>query len=185
MNINLKQKNVFEVWLKAASVCMLSLVLFACNGDQGDDLDAFMKNAGNDMQVKVKPLPEVKPYLALQYNADNLLNDPYKPRKATSKSTGILPNLSRPKEPMEAYPLEGIQYVGSLAKGKLTYALLKTPDSGLQQVKVGNFIGQNYGMITNITDSEVSIKEIVQDDLSGDWVERVSTLTLMEESASK
>ncbi|MGB2833803.1 MAG: pilus assembly protein PilP [Methylotenera sp.] len=166
--------------VRVMAVCIFTLSLVACNGDQGDDLDAFMNNAGNDMQARIKPLPEVKPYLALQYNADNSLSDPFKPRKATTKSTGILPNLSRPKEPMEAYPLESIKYVGHLSKGKLTYALLKTPDNGVQQVKPGNFIGQNYGLVTKVTDSELVLKEIVQDDLSGDWVERVTTLALQE-----
>ncbi len=179
MKNSLKLKYALDLQSKAV-VCLLSLALVACGESVGDDLDAFIKNAGSDMQVKIKPLPEVKPYLALQYNADNLLNDPFRPRKATSKATGILPNFNRAKEPLEAYPLESIQYVGLLSKGKLAYALLKTPDSGIQQVKVGNFIGQNYGMITKITDSEVSLKEIVQDDLSGDWVERQSALTLQE-----
>ncbi len=165
---------------KVATIGILSLSLIACGDDQGDDLDAFMKNAGNDMQVHIKPLPEVKPYLALQYNSDNMLNDPFKPRKATTKATGILPNFSRAKEPMEAYPLESIRYVGHLAKGKVIYALLKTPDSGLQQAKLGNFIGQNYGMITSITDSEVALKEIVQDELSGDWIERETKLSIQE-----
>jgi type IV pilus assembly protein PilP len=58
--------------------------------------------------------------------------------------------------------------------------LLLTPDNGVQQVKVGNYVGQNFGMITNITDSEVVLKEIVQDELSGDWIERVSNLSLQE-----
>lgn len=180
MNNKLKQKSVFDIPLKVISIGIVSLSLTGCGGGEGDDLDAFMKNAGNDMQVSIKPLPEVKPYLALQYNADNMLNDPFKPRKATTKASGILPNFSRAKEPMEAYPLESIKYVGHLAKGKLIYALLKTPDNGLQQAKIGNFIGQNYGMITSITDSEVTLKEIVQDDLSGDWIERVSNLALQE-----
>lgn len=163
-----------------ALVVFGSFLLASCSDGQGDDLDAFIKNAGNEMQIKIKPLPEVKPYLALQYNADNILNDPFRPRKASTKATGILPNFNRAKEPMEAYPLESIQYVGHLSKGKLAYALLKTPDNGVQQAKVGNFIGQNYGMITKITDGEVLLKEIVQDDLSGDWVERQTTLTLQE-----
>lgn len=180
MNNKLKQKSVFDIPLKVISIGIMSLSLVGCGDGDGDDLDAFMKNAGNDMQVSIKPLPEVKPYLALQYNADNMLNDPFKPRKATTKASGILPNFSRAKEPMEAYPLESIKYVGHLAKGKLIYALLKTPDNGLQQAKIGNFIGQNYGMITSITDSEVTLKEIVQDDLSGDWIERVSNLALQE-----
>ena len=67
-----------------------------------------------------------------------------------------------------------------ISRSKLTYALLKTPDNGVQQVKIGNFVGQNYGMVTKITDNEVTLKEIVQDDLSGDWVERTSTLTLQD-----
>jgi len=180
VNTNIGQNYEFATTLKVAFALMLCLLLVACNGDQGDDLDAFMKNAGNEMQVKIKPLPEVKPYLALQYNADNLLNDPFRPRKASTKATGVLPNFNRAKEPMEAYPLESIQYVGHLSKGKFAYALLRTPDSGIQQAKVGNFIGQNYGMITKITDGEISLKEIVQDDLSGDWIERQTTLTIQE-----
>lgn len=176
----MRQSNLFGAKLQITLVFAISILLVACSDDQGDDLDVFMKNAGNDMQVKIKPLPEVKPYLALQYNADNALNDPFRPRKASTKVAGILPNFNRAKEPMEAYPLESIQYVGHLSKGKLAYALLKTPDSGIQQAKVGNFIGQNYGMITKITDSEVTLKEIVQDDLSGDWVERQTVLTIQE-----
>lgn len=180
VNISIKQWGYLYRALQLIVIGVVSASLFACSGEQGDDLDEFMKNAGNDMQARVKPLPEVKPYLALQYNADNSLSDPFKARKATSKATGILPNLSRPKEPMEAYPLESIKYVGHLSKGKLIYALLRTPDSGVQQVKLGNFVGQNYGMVTQITDSEVVLKEIVQDDLSGDWVERETSLTLQE-----
>ncbi|MGB4811707.1 MAG: pilus assembly protein PilP [Methylophilaceae bacterium] len=180
MNISIKQKYISGIWLKGTLICLSSLLLVACNNDQGDDLDAFIKNAGTDMQVKIKPLPEVKPYLALQYNADHSLNDPFKPRKATTKASGVLPNLNRAKEALEAYPLESIEYVGLLAKGNLIYALLKTPDNGIQQVKVGNFVGQNYGMITKINENELSLKEIVQDDISGDWVERMTTLALQE-----
>ena len=155
-------------------------ILAACDSNEGDDLDKFMRDAANDMRVKIKPLPEVRPYLALQYNADGTLGDPFRARKASSKSGALQPNLNRPKEPMEAYPLESIKYVGLISRNKLTYALLKTPDSGVQQVKIGNYVGQNFGIVTQITDGEVTLKEIVQDDLSGDWVERVSTLTLQD-----
>ncbi|MBA3695551.1 MAG: pilus assembly protein PilP [Methylotenera sp.] len=156
-------------------------MLTACGGNEGDDLDKFMRDAANDMRIKIKPLPEVKPYLALQYNADGTLSDPFKARKASNnKSSALQPNLNRPKEPMEAYPLESVKYVGLISRNKLTFALLKTPDSGVQQVKIGNYVGQNFGKVTQITDSEVTLKEIVQDDLSGDWVERLTTLTLQE-----
>jgi len=180
VSLRLKLKPTYKMWLKISSICLLSLGLVACDGDEGDDLDNFIKNSAKDMRPRIKPLPEVKPYLALQYNADGKLSDPFRSRKASSK-TGILqPNMSRPKEPMEAYPLESIKYVGQISKSKLTYALLLTPDNGCAQVKVGNYVGQNFGMITKITDSEVELKEIVQMSFAGDWIERVSNLPLQE-----
>lgn len=159
---------------------MLGVTLAACSGDGGDDLDQYMRDATKGVQPRVKPLPEVKPYLALQYNADGILTDPFRTRKAVNKLSVLQPNLNRPKEPMEAYPLESLKYVGMLSKNKLTYALLKTPDDVVQQVKLGNYVGQNFGRVTQITDNEVVLHEIVQDELSGDWVERVSSLTLQE-----
>jgi len=162
-------------------ILVLGVVLTACSGEDGDDLDQYMRDATKDIKPKVKPLPEVKPYTALQYNADGSLVDPFRARKASNKSSALQPNLNRPKEPLEAYPLESLKYVGMLSKNKLTYALLKTPDNVVQQVKVGNFVGQNYGRIMQITDRDVMLNEIVQDELSGDWVERGSSLALQEQ----
>jgi type IV pilus assembly protein PilP len=178
--LRLKRKSAHNMWFKISSILLLGLSLAACNGSDGDDLDSFIKNSAKDMHPRIKPLPEVKPYLALQYNADGKLSDPFRARKASHNSSTLQPNMNRPKEPMEAYPLESIKYVGQLSKPKLTYALLLTPDNGVQQVRIGNYVGQNFGMITKITDSEVELKEIVQDELSGDWIERVSKLSLQE-----
>lgn len=166
--------------LKLVPVFVLGAVLTACGGDGGDDLDQFMRDAAKDIQPKIKPLPEVKPYIAFPYNADGTLVDPFRARKALNKSGTLQPNLSRPKEPMEAYPLESLKYVGLLSKNKLTFALIKTPDNSVQQVKVGNYVGQNFGRVTKITDNEIQLDEIVQDELSGDWVGRVSKLALQE-----
>jgi type IV pilus assembly protein PilP len=159
-------------------VCFL---LVSCGSGKGDDLDKFMEEAGKDMRVKIEPLPEVKPYVPFQYNADNTLNDPFKPRKAEAgKSNGIHPNLDRPKEPLEAFPLESLKLVGVLSRGKLNYALIKTPDNNIQQVRIGNYLGQNFGIVTNVTETSVTLKEIIQDDLSGDWTERSSSIDLQE-----
>lgn len=157
-----------------------SSLLTGCAGDEGDDLDQFIRDAGKDMQVKIKPLPEVKTYLSFEFNADGTLSDPFKSRKASSKKGLSQPDLNRPREPMEAYPLESIKYVGMLEKAKLSFALLKTPDNSVQQVKIGNYIGQNFGKVTEIKVSEVVLKEVIQDELSGDWVERISILALQE-----
>ena len=166
--------------LKIALIVPLIFLLAGCSGNKGDDLDKFMATAANDMNKGVEPLPEVLPYSPLQYNADATLSDPFKARKASNKSGSLQPNTNRPKEALEAYPLESLKYVGSMSKNKLSYALIKTPDNTIQQVKTGNYVGPNFGLVTQINDSAIEIKEIIQDDLTGDWVERNSSINLQE-----
>jgi type IV pilus assembly protein PilP len=173
-------KVTFKVSLKLLFILALSSAIVACNGGKGDDLDKFMATAANDMSKNVEPLPEVLPYSPLQYNADGTLSDPFKARKAASKVGALQPNTNRPKEALEAYPLESLKYVGSMSKNKLSYALIKTPDNTIQQVKRGNYIGPNYGLITQINESDIVIKEIIQDDLTGDWVEHNASINLQE-----
>jgi type IV pilus assembly protein PilP len=175
----IKKMNSFEL-LKLITIGIFSCLLVACSSDGGDDLDKFMANAANDLNKGVDPLPQVLPYTPLQYNADGILSDPFKARKATSKTGELQPNTSRPKEPLEAYPLESLKYVGSLSKNKSVFALVKTPDNTVQQVRAGNYLGPNYGLVTEINDNAIVLKEIVQDDLSGDWVERSASINLQE-----
>lgn len=169
--------NLFTVSL--VLVCTLGLV--ACSSEEGDDLDQFIKNAANDMHARIEPLPEVKPYIPLQYNADGMLQDPFEARKAKAKGAGSLqPDVNRPKEALEAYPLESMKFVGLLEKKKLSYGLIEIPDKTVQQIKLGNYIGQNYGRVVAIRENGIDIKEIVQDDATGDWVERQTSLDLKE-----
>jgi type IV pilus assembly protein PilP len=94
--------------------------------------------------------------------------------------SGIQPDLNRPREPLEGYPLENLRMVGTLAQNRAVYALIKTPDNNLFRVHKGNYLGQNFGLITTIDEASVQLKEIVQDGV-GEWSERASTLQLQEE----
>lgn len=162
-------------------VFVLSLLLAACDSGQGDDIDQFIADSGKDMRARVDAIPEVKPYVPIEFNQDGALGDPFKPRKIESnKSSVIQPNLNRPKEPLEAFPLESLKYVGMLHRPKLVFALISTPSAGVQEVKVGQYIGQNFGLVTDISENSVLVKEIVQDDVSGDWIERTNSLSLQE-----
>lgn len=165
--------------IKTLGMLPAVLLIVGCSGSEGDDLDQFMADASKSMSASVEPLPQVQPYVPLQFNVDSSISDPFKPRKAISKGS-FQPNLNRPKQPLEAYPLENLNYVGLLSKSKSKFALIKTPDNTLHQVEVGNYLGTNFGMVTAISDTEVSLKEIIQDELSGDWVERISSLSLQE-----
>lgn len=166
---------------------LLSCGLVSCSGEQYSDLRQFVKESENLPHGRLPPLPDVKPYEPFTYDAYSLV-DPFKPRKIeppkSAAGGGIQPDLARRKEPLEAYPLENLRMVGTLQQNKQTYALVKSPDNNLFRVKSGNYVGQNFGLITDISESTIKLKEIVQDS-GGDWTERVSTLTLAEEAATK
>jgi type IV pilus assembly protein PilP len=88
--------------------------------------------------------------------------------------------MNRRKEPLEAFPMDSMSMVGSVTKNNQQYALLRV-DNLLYQVKVGDYLGQNYGKITKISETEVSLREVVQD-AAGEWIERTSTLQLQEKA---
>lgn len=159
------------------------LGLASCGGEQYSDLKQFVKESDNLPRGRIPPLPEVKPYEPFVYNAYDLM-DPFKPRKIeppkNAPGGGLQPDLTRRKEPLEAYPLENLRMVGTLQQNKATYALIKSPDNNLFRVKPGNYLGQNFGLITEISEAAIKLKEIVQDS-GGDWTERISTMTLVEE----
>lgn len=154
--------------------------LVACSGGDMDDLKQFMADAGKDMQGKIEPLPQIKPYEPFSYDAFSL-PDPFKPRKLSPSGGGggLQPDLKRPREPLEAYSLETLKMVGTISRKNGINAVIATPDRTIYHVRVGNYMGQNFGLITRITDSEITLKEIVQDS-GGDWAQRTSTMTLQE-----
>jgi type IV pilus assembly protein PilP len=162
------------------SALLTTSLLTGCGNGDGDDLDQFIRDAGKDMQLKIKPLPEMKSYFSFEFNADGELEDPFK-SKQNSAHVGVKgPDFDRAKEPMEQYPVESIKYVGMIQRSGLTFALLQTPDNTVQQVEVGNFIGQDFGVVTAIKDSEISLKEMVQDASTGGWVEQINAIALQE-----
>jgi type IV pilus assembly protein PilP len=159
------------------------LVLAACGGESHQDLRAWMAAQGEGVKGKLDPLPQMKPYEPFTYNAFDLA-DPFKPRKIEPGrgSSKLAPDLARRKEALEAFPLESLNMVGSLQPGKNTYGLVRTPQGEIYQVHVGNYMGQDYGIVTGITDGEIRLKELVQDS-AGDWTERSSTLQLLQADA--
>lgn len=165
--------------MKRGLMLFCALVLSGC-ADEQDDIQSWMDQESSTMKGVVKPLPEIKVFTPVSYAAADLV-DPFSPGriepvKKSDGSGGPPPNWIQ--EPLEAYPLESLEMVGMLAQNGAKHALIRVGKS-LYQVKVGNHMGQNYGVITSIDETEVTLKEIVQD-MSGDWVERTSTLLLQE-----
>ena len=156
------------------------LALGGCSSEI-DDLKQFVRDSDKGIPRRVEPLPAVKPFEPFAYEGFDL-PDPFKPRKLSAPKEGagggVAPDLNRRKEPLEAFHLEQLTMVGTLTQNKETYALVRA-DKTLYRVKKGNYMGQNFGLITDVTDSEIKLKEIVQDS-AGDWAERQSVLPLLE-----
>jgi type IV pilus assembly protein PilP len=165
------------------SLCLTILLLTGCGGEEFQDLRDFVKSAGADMRGKIEPPPDVKPYEPFTYENETNLPDPFKPRKQDarngSRSGQNQPNLNRPKEELEDFPLESLKMVGFLSQRGVGHAVIRSAEGKVYRVKNGNYIGLNFGQVTSVTETEIKIKEMVQDSV-GDWSERESSLQLAE-----
>ena len=159
-------------------------LLAACGGEEQGELRQELAAMTKDLRGKVDPLPQVRSYEPVPYKGESML-DPFVPGRivvsqaaGTGGGGGVQPDMNRPKEPLEAFPLEAIQMVGTLAQNKNMYALVRA-GTNLFRVKKGNYMGQNFGVITAIDESQISMKEVVQDS-GGDWIERSTTVQMSE-----
>lgn len=169
--------------MKTAFPIILALLLVGCGGEEFQDLRDFVKNAGTDMRGKVEPPPDIKPYEPFTYDNDANLPDPFKPRKQDARNANRVgqnqPNLNRPKEELEDFPLESLKMIGYLSQRGVGNAIIRSAEGKIYHIKAGNYIGLNFGQVVSVTETEVKIKEMVQDSV-GDWTERESSMQLVE-----
>lgn len=167
------------------------VMLSACSSGGHEDIKSWMEESSRELKGVIPPLPELKPFPVVSYDAAEKI-DPFNalridPERKESGGAGK-PDFDRPKEQLEAYPLESISYIGVVNKTKnnAKHAVVQV-DGVVYQVGKGNYMGQNFGRIVNITNSEIVLKEIVQDPSgqTSDWVERQMTLQLQEGSQGK
>ncbi len=167
--------------MNRAAILGACVLLAGCAGGSEDDLQAWMNEQAKTMRGAVRALPELKPFPVVAY-AGTQGDDPFRsarmePERRASAGT-LRPDMDRRREPLESFPLESMQMVGVLMQGRNTHALIKA-NNALHQVKVGNYMGQDFGVVTQITENQVTLRELVED-VHGDWVERITPLTLQE-----
>ena len=165
-------------------------VLAGCGSSDQEELQQWITEQRNVTRSKVDRLPEPTKFSPQAYTQEGTI-EPFSSQKlaqalkrdssqATSNAALIAPELARRKEPLEASPLDAVVMVGSLFKVGQPVALVRV-DNLLYQVRVGNYLGQNYGRITKVSETGLSLREIVQD-AAGEWIERTATLQLQEVS---
>lgn len=178
---------------KTASILWLALVAFAalglsaCGDSNQEDLPQWMAEQRAQVKPTVPSIEEPKKFTPQAYT-EAAAFEPFDIVKLTqalrrdssqpSSSELIAPELSRRKEALEAFPLDAMAMVGSMNRGNQPVALVRV-DKLLYKVRVGDHLGLNYGRITHISETELALREIVQD-AGGEWIERVATLQLQE-----
>lgn len=157
------------------------MFLAGCTQDEFSDLRAFMAQTGAGSQQALEPLPPVKPAEVFDYLPGDT-PDPFKPRslKASKGGGAFQPDLTRPKDPLEEFPMDDLVMIGTITKAGQISALVKVKSRGtLYRIKKGEHMGQNFGLVIDINESSIEIRETVQDGV-GDWTETKATLALQE-----
>jgi type IV pilus assembly protein PilP len=163
---------------------LVLLVLAGCSAER-EELQQWMDQQRREVKPNVPPLAPPKKFDPEPYTGAQQV-DPFSSQKLSValKQEARQPNsllsaeLSRRKEPLEAYPLDSMRMVGSVVRDGKPTALLKV-DTLLYQVKIGDHLGQNFGRVTRIDETEMELREIVQD-AAGEWIERSASLKLQE-----
>lgn len=171
--------------MKRLIICMSGAMLLAGCGGDIEELKQWMDQQRKEVKPTVAPLLPPKKFLPQPYESAAGV-DPFSPQKLSVaiKQEAAQPNslltaeISRRKEPLEAFPLDSMAMVGSMTRDGKRFALLRV-DNLYYNVKAGDYLGQNFGRITKISETDITLREVVQD-AAGEWIERTSTLQLQE-----
>lgn len=152
-----------------------ALLLTAC-GRGTDDLENWVTEVKARKATPIEPIPQMRQYEAFLYQ-DAGRRDPFEAPKAPSASSSARPDMNRNKEPLEEFPIDALRMVGTIDSKGIVYALIKAPDGVVHRVSIKNHLGQNYGQVVDISESEISLLELVPDGFGG-WVQRQASLAL-------
>ncbi len=166
----------------AITVFML-LIVSGCSKDV-NDLYTFIEKEKNSNVGSVKPIPQFKPYESFSYTATDL-RDPFVSNveldnELDAAADGLTPETNRPKQPLEAFPLDTLAMVGILEQKQNRWGLIKDPQNIVHRVQLGNYMGQNEGRILEITETDIRLVEIVPDGIGG-FIERDASIAIGNE----
>jgi len=172
--------------VKKLMACGFSLLVLGCGGGEHEDMRQWMRENTKNLRGGIPKLPPVIPYVPVAYDAESMM-EPFSTAKigadektrGSGKAGGLQPNFEARElrnSLLEKYPLESLKMIGFLQIKGQPMALIQV-DQQVRQVKVGEYMGQDFGIVVQISDREVMLKELMQDS-AGEWAERTSVLQL-------
>lgn len=173
------------------SLCMLSVasLLSGCMQEDMSDLQSYVAEVKGRNKAPTEPLPEIKVVEPFVFRP-NQVRDPFEPDEALQQpeevrvETGIRPDTLRAREELEGYELDTLRMVGTVRQEGVVWALVNAKEGTIHRVRVGNYIGKNYGKVVNIVDNKIELVEIFADS-SGAWRERKASVTMADEGDKK
>ncbi len=173
--------------IRLVTLCLVLLTLVGCNKISGvEDLKKFTKDAYKDRKPQVDPLPTLEPVPVFIYQASNK-KDPFNKsnlRQQTAKQVDTDggeagPDLTRKKEPLEAYPTDALKLVGVMEHNGINWAIIIAPDKTVHRVTEGNYLGRNHGEIVLVKGERVSVQGLQRNSV-GKWEKKTAKLVFSE-----
>ncbi len=164
--------------LRACACALIGAALLAaCGGSEEDGLRQWMAQAQAAKAPPPPPLPEPKPYVPRDY-AGRSAPEPFAQNKIgdLNRVLSESPESGRRREPLEDFPLENFKMLGAMKKSGETYGVVQV-DNKIHHVKVGQYLGQNYGRVVRINDQEIVLRELVREGVA-EWKEKMTSLKL-------
>ena len=168
------------ITLNRTVLCLSLLALSGCSQDISD-LQTFIAQTKSSHVGSVKPIPQFKPYESFSYSAAEL-RDPFVAtvdleEDSTTKTSLLNPDSTRPRQPLEVFPLDTLSMVGTLEQNSQQWGLVKDPQNIVHRVQIGHYMGQNEGRIVEINESAIHLVEIVPDGIGG-YIERDASIAI-------
>jgi type IV pilus assembly protein PilP len=162
--------------VKRLILALMTAALVACSSTANDELSRYINEIKARGAKPVEPIPEFVPLEKFVYPEQDARRSPFKQKEVIKQSDQLAPNTNRPKQPLEQFPLDALKFVGILKQNSLVWGLISQPNGEIARVKIGDYMGQNFGKIISINDTTLRIEETVQ--VAGKWEKKVTTFNL-------
>jgi len=179
-----------KLWFPLAVLSLGLSMLGGCDSaGKMAELEQYVREVKARPAKPIEPLPEIRPYATYAYDAVEL-RDPFEPLRVTENETvaevgagagggGVSPDVNRQKELLEFFPLDSLRMVGILEREGVRWALVQSTDKAIHRIREGNYLGQNFGKVTHVSEQQIDLVEIVPNGQGG-WMERQAQLAMKE-----
>jgi type IV pilus assembly protein PilP len=160
---------------KILLISFISLLLNACSGDNSD-LVKYMNDIKARPALKIEPIPQFAPLPIFKFPENDNRRNPFKPIDQKKRTDLFAPDQKRIKQPLEAFLLDSLKFVGTLKEGSEVWALIKLPNNQISRIRVGEYMGQNYGRVIVIKRDLIKLEETIKN--SGMWEKHITTINI-------